>query len=496
LNWIYALNELTNLDMELDPYLNRMLNAYGNIPARNPDSARRTRDKFLTEINNVLLEPTISRTIKRSVVRRSLLMAWILSLTRLKKTFVMTFGRRAFAMLMVLIAFFFGGTGITAYAAASALPGDVTYSIKTTTENVYAMLLFDPASQVHLYLEYAGRRLSEIQSLIDRGRYTDVASAAGEFEADIRKALSAIESLSQTDPALAAILSAEIAEILDGYASTLSQMLVVIPDDLQSAILSALQVSQSNGDHDGDMDDDGNDDLSTPLPALVVSPTSEPDVDDDADNGDESPTVSPTGISDDFLASTPAIPVTDPPFVLSTATPEIVSIAPANPVIEGEDAACEGSLGAVTVNNLRVPQGASCVLEGTTVKGTIKVENAASLIARGVTVVGNIQAEGARHVEVIFGSSVGGSIQVKQGGGAWIEGVSVNGDIQLESNNGTFNILTNMVGGNIQIFQNAGIATVANNVVNGNLQCKENDPAPTGGSNTVDGNKEDQCAGL
>jgi len=267
------MNELTNLDMELDPYLNRMLNAYGNIPARNPDSARRTRDKFLTAINNVLLEPTMPRTIKRSVVRRSLLMAWILSLTRLNKTIVMIFDRRTFAALMVLIAFFFGGTGITAYAAASALPGDVTYPIKTTTENIYVMLVFDPASQVQLYLEYAGRRLSEIQSLIDQGRYDDVAQAAGEFEENIQQTLSAVESLSRTDPALAAILNAEIAEILDGYASTLSQMLVVIPDNVQAVIQSALYASQPyRDDDDADMDDDGNDDPPTPVPVMTNTP--------------------------------------------------------------------------------------------------------------------------------------------------------------------------------------------------------------------------------
>jgi hypothetical protein len=38
-----------------------------------------------------------------------------------------------------------------------------------------------------------------------------------------------------------------------------------------------------------------------------------------------------------------------------------------------EETTCRGSLGAVTVDNLRVPQNASCTLAGTKVKGTIKV---------------------------------------------------------------------------------------------------------------------------
>jgi hypothetical protein len=78
-----------------------------------------------------------------------------------------------------------------------------------------------------------------------------------------------------------------------------------------------------------------------------------------------------------------------------------------------EEFTCRGSLGAVTVDNLRVPQNASCTLDGTKVKGTIKVENGATLTARRVQVIGNVQAEGARLVRMLAFSSIGGSIQIK-----------------------------------------------------------------------------------
>ena len=78
---------------------------------------------------------------------------------------------------------------------------------------------------------------------------------------------------------------------------------------------------------------------------------------------------------------------------------------------------CRGSLGAVTVDNLRVPDGARCRLQGTRVQGTVKVERDATLTASRINVVGNVQAENARHVHVAR-SAIGGSVQVKQGGGA------------------------------------------------------------------------------
>jgi len=161
-----------------------------------------------------------------------------------------------------------------------------------------------------------------------------------------------------------------------------------------------------------------------------------------------------------------------------------------------EETTCRGSLGAVTVDNLRVPQNASCTLDGTKVKGNIKVGNGASLTARRVRVNGNVQAEGAKVVKVLAGSTVGGNIQIKQGSAAQVDRVRVHGDIQFESNHWALSATRNQVGGNVQIFKNTGGVVISDDTIDGDLQCKENDPAPTGGNNVVQGNKEDQCAHL
>jgi hypothetical protein len=145
------------------------------------------------------------------------------------------------------------------------------------------------------------------------------------------------------------------------------------------------------------------------------------------------------------------------------------------PSAHAEERTCRGTLGAVTVDNLRVPADASCTLNGTSVKGTVKIESGGRLTATKIRVVGNIQAEGHRSVNVTS-STVGGSIQLKQGG--------------------TASIRSNRVTGDVQSFTNSGSQTISSNRINGNLQCKENVPAPTGSGNIVDGNKEDQCRTL
>jgi hypothetical protein len=174
----------------------------------------------------------------------------------------------------------------------------------------------------------------------------------------------------------------------------------------------------------------------------------------------------------------------------------MVALVLGAPLATAEEYTCRGTVGAITVDNLRVPDGASCALEGTKVKGTIKVESKASLLATGVQVIGNVQAENAKKVVVRGGSSVGGSVQIVQGGAARVVKTKVKGDILYDDNRRALAALRNTIGGNLQAFQNTGGLEISKNRIDGNLQCKENNPAPVGGGNVVGGNKEDQCKRL
>ena len=146
------------------------------------------------------------------------------------------------------------------------------------------------------------------------------------------------------------------------------------------------------------------------------------------------------------------------------------------PGASAEERACRGSIGAVTLDNVRVPAGATCTLTGTTLKGTLKVERGATLTASRVRVNGNVQSEGHRSVRVLD-SRVGGSIQLVQGGALDVRRNIVNGDVQAFSNS-------------------TGVKSFYTNRIGGNLQCKSNVPAPVGSGNIVEGNKEDQCRRL
>jgi hypothetical protein len=160
-----------------------------------------------------------------------------------------------------------------------------------------------------------------------------------------------------------------------------------------------------------------------------------------------------------------------------------------------EEFRCTGAVGAVALDNIFVPDGASCVLNRTRAKGSIVVGEGATLSATSVAITGNLQAEGAADIRVAGSSTFGGSVQIVKGGSASISGARVNGDIQLDENIGALSARSNIVGGNIQVVKNFGGVSLVNNRMKGNLQCKENIPAPTGSGNRA-ASKEDQCRRL
>src|ERR671917_2118858 len=131
----------------------------------------------------------------------------------------------------------------------------------------------------------------------------------------------------------------------------------------------------------------------------------------------------------------------------------ILALMATAPAAQAEERVCRGTIGAATVDNLRVPSGATCTLNGTRVEGTIKVENGATLYANGVRVKGNIQSEGFKNIRVKDGSIVGGNVQLnngRSGGEAKLVSTRINGDLQFDSNAARIVARSNTVGGNLQ----------------------------------------------
>jgi hypothetical protein len=176
----------------------------------------------------------------------------------------------------------------------------------------------------------------------------------------------------------------------------------------------------------------------------------------------------------------------------------VLTLAIFAPPAQAEERVCRGPIGSTTVDNLLVPQGASCTLNGTRVEGTVQVERNATLLASGIRVKGNVQSEGFKNIVVREGSVVVGSVQLENGlsdGLGQVLNSRINGDLQFFSNEARMVARGNTILANFQANQNKGGLVIKNNKIAENLQCQSNNPPPVGGGNTA-GDKEGQCAKL
>jgi len=76
--------------------------------------------------------------------------------------------RWAVAVAMILALFLAGGG--TVMASSDSLPGDRLYPVKMATEKVRAFFTFGDEAKANLHMEFAERRVKEIESLAERGR--------------------------------------------------------------------------------------------------------------------------------------------------------------------------------------------------------------------------------------------------------------------------------------------------------------------------------------
>lgn len=102
-----------------------------------------------------------------------------------------------------------------------------------------------------------------------------------------------------------------------------------------------------------------------------------------------------------------------------------------------EETECRGAIGAQSLDNLRVPDGASCRLKGTRFNGNPVIGRGGTLTAEDIMVNGSVQAEGHQSVALGGSSRVGGSVQLKQGGAVRLAGIHVASDVQLDANWGS-----------------------------------------------------------
>lgn len=220
---------------DLDPGLLERISLLDKTPERDPELAAKSRNKYLSEVENLPLTGTAST------------LGWLIGLFTTNTS--MNIGKRKFAFstiaaFLFVVVVLFGGASATAYASQSALPGDALYPVKTSLEQTRITLANDAYNQAQLNLEFAQRRLNEIKELLSQGRTNDVEFASSEFEYFIQEAMKASQIVQAADPERGFELNKLVSQALLDYASALKSVLVSAPEVVKPVVEKALLASQ------------------------------------------------------------------------------------------------------------------------------------------------------------------------------------------------------------------------------------------------------------
>ena len=236
------MSNITDNMQPVDPKLIEKIELMRSTPERDLRSVTHGRDRFLSELEGIPINGSRSP------------LAWLSGLINSNfnlneensvSTKTQKFSVSTLIALLVVVVMLFGGASATAYASQSALPGDALYPIKTSLEQTQSALARDAYSQAQIYMQFAQRRLDEINELLQEGRYSDVEIASGEFEYHIQQAIDALQTVMDSDTERGGVLSQEISQALLDYALTLKTVLVNLPDPVKPSIEQALMVSES-----------------------------------------------------------------------------------------------------------------------------------------------------------------------------------------------------------------------------------------------------------
>lgn len=205
--------------------------------------------------------------------------------------------------LLIIVSLILTSSGV-ALAARNTIPGDTLYPVKRFEEKLQLAFSLSPDRDLRLMMEFAERRVLEMQELVLRNRLAYLDTTQESHSDLIAKGLELLRRLAQTDPARAQQLTREMTDSLAGQMAVLSSMFVSTPEFAQGTIETALaEVNAALGASQEIGDGISLESTSTPTPTASATRTRE-----------SSPTAAPV------LSSTPT------PTPSNSPTSEIVEV--------------------------------------------------------------------------------------------------------------------------------------------------------------------------
>ncbi len=144
----------------------------------------------------------------------------------------------AILLVMVLL------TGnILSAAARQAIPGDALYTLKTFNEETRLAFSFTHTSQARLRIEFARRRISEVEELALEGRYQAASTTLAGFDQQVSQAVALLDEIKQTDSVEAQVLAVSLNQLINDQADVTMLLTASAPAGMKPELDAAVQSS-------------------------------------------------------------------------------------------------------------------------------------------------------------------------------------------------------------------------------------------------------------
>ena len=148
-----------------------------------------------------------------------------------------------FVSILLLAAILLTGTSVTR-AAEAAIPGDASYQLKVTLEQVRLSASLSEHTAARLQIAYTQRRLGEVESVILQGRYAHIPAASVDLERQINAALKLLEKVKQEDAQQSKSYALALKQTLSSQADALAGMAQIVPQGDRHGVEQSLRITQ------------------------------------------------------------------------------------------------------------------------------------------------------------------------------------------------------------------------------------------------------------
>lgn len=150
------------------------------------------------------------------------------------------------AAIMAFIVFAIFGTSGIAHASQNALPGDSLYRVKIGLEDISLALSTNSVKDANLHIEFARRRLLEMQMLTLEGRFDGIAPLTEGYQHHLSAALLVMSELPEKDPANLHALAVSLQNTVSGQTQFMDFLSNSVPADTKQSFEQIVDISNES----------------------------------------------------------------------------------------------------------------------------------------------------------------------------------------------------------------------------------------------------------